>query len=255
MCIVFRKLQNYFTTQPSMCTVTYIPKPDNTFILTSNRDEAVGRKTLAPSFYTIDRVKMLFPKDAVAGGTWIGISDKSRMICLLNGGFEAHVRIENYRMSRGVVVKEFLKADNLLKAIKDFNYQGIEPFTIIAIDWANLLQATELVWDGITAHITKLDNKPKIWSSATLYDATMKKKRRNWFSVFAETTDWSSGSLLQFHKQAGEGDAHIDLQINRGLLKTVSITQVEKDPEACKMTYHDLYSDEVHAIAFKMETV
>lgn len=56
-----------------MCTVTYIPQENNNFILTSNRDEAYGRKTLAPSFYTIDGVKMLFPKDAVAGGSWIGV--------------------------------------------------------------------------------------------------------------------------------------------------------------------------------------
>jgi len=30
-----------------MCTVTYIPKDNNNFILTSNRDEAYGRTTLA----------------------------------------------------------------------------------------------------------------------------------------------------------------------------------------------------------------
>ncbi|MFT5892888.1 MAG: hypothetical protein ACI9Y7_003003, partial [Dokdonia sp.] len=34
-----------------MCTVTYIPKGNSNFILTSNRDEAVGRTTLVPDFY------------------------------------------------------------------------------------------------------------------------------------------------------------------------------------------------------------
>ncbi len=235
-----------------MCTVTYIPKENNTFILTSNRDEAVGRTTLAPDFYDVDGTKMLFPKDAVAGGTWIGISEKNRMICLLNGGFEIHVRKESYTMSRGIVVKELLKAADLSEAIDTFNYKGIEPFTIIAIDWSNTLKATELVWDGEKAHVTVLDHEPKIWSSSTLYDATMKEKRQTWFAAFKETTDWSKESLFDFHTKAGEGDAHIDLQINRGLLKTVSVTQVEKIDDTCVMTYNDLQKEEVHSAQFEM---
>jgi len=52
-----------------MCTVTFIPQGNNNFILTSNRDEAIGRKTLPPDFYDIEDTKMLFPRDAVAGGS------------------------------------------------------------------------------------------------------------------------------------------------------------------------------------------
>ncbi len=237
-----------------MCTVTYIPKENNTFILTSNRDEAFGRKTLAPSFYDIDGVKMLFPKDAVAGGSWIGISEKNTTICLLNGGFENHVRIEDYRMSRGVVVKELLKADHLIEAIDEFDYTGIEPFTIIAIDWSEGLKATELVWDGYKAHISILGDEPKIWSSSTLYNQAMKSKRNDWFTAFSNKTDWSAQSLLGFHTTAGEGDDHVDLKMNRGMLGTVSITQIAKTSEACTMRYHDFQNDEVHSVAFEMIT-
>lgn len=237
-----------------MCTVTYIPKENNTFILTSNRDEAIGRTTLLPSFYDIDGVKMLFPKDAVAGGTWIGISEKSRMICLLNGGFVNHVKVQDYKMSRGIVVKELLKAEDLSKAINDFDYSGIEPFTIIGIDWSGDLKTTELVWDGYKAHITVLDKEPKIWSSSTLYDASMKEKRCNWFVDFSKTTDWSAQSLFSFHTEAGDGDPNTDLQINRGQLKTVSVTQIKKVDSVCSMAYHDLQKKEVHETEFEMIT-
>ena len=235
-----------------MCTVTYIPLENNNFILTSNRDEAYGRTTLAPSFYDINGVKMLFPKDAVAGGSWIGISEKNRMICLLNGGFENHIKVQDYKMSRGVVVKELLKADDLSQAIRDFDYKGIEPFTIIAIDWKSTLQATELVWDGYKAHIQVLDKTPKIWSSSTLYTSAMKSKRQKWFADFAENTDWSAASLYTFHTTAGEGDEHIDVRMNRGKLGTVSVTQVVKQQEVCAMTYHDFQKEEVHSIDFEM---
>lgn len=235
-----------------MCTVTYIPQNNNNFILTSNRDEAYGRKTLAPSFYDIDGVKMLFPKDAVAGGSWIGISEKNRMVCLLNGGFENHIKVQDYKMSRGVVVKELLKAKDMSQAIEDFDYKGIEPFTIVAIDWHDVLTASELVWDGYKAYITKLGNEPKIWSSSTLYTTAMKDKRKEWFAAFGAETDWSPESMFAFHTTAGEGNEHIDLLMNRGKLGTVSITQVVKQQEICAMTYHDFQKDEVHTTDFEM---
>ncbi|WP_299208090.1 NRDE family protein [uncultured Dokdonia sp.] len=238
-----------------MCTVTYIPKGNSNFILTSNRDEAIGRTTLVPDFYTVDGIKMLFPKDAVAGGSWIGISEKNSMICLLNGGFENHIRVENYKMSRGVVVKELLKADDLSAAINAFNYNGIEPFTIIAIDWSSGLKATELVWDGYKAHITVLPDTPKIWSSSTLYDATMKQKRRDWFGTFLNKDAFEEKDLYRFHTTAGEGDKNVDVCMDRGLLKTVSITQVEKTADDCVMTYYDLQKDEVHRTEFDTVTV
>ncbi len=196
-----------------MCTVTFIPKGNSNFMITSNRDEAVSRVTFAPDFYNVDDVKMLFPKDAVAGGSWIGISEKNTLICLLNGGFESHIRVENYKMSRGVVVKELLKAEDLSNAIETFDYKGIEPFTIIAVNWSLGLKATELVWDGQEVYITVLPNKPKIWSSSMLYTTTMKNKRKEWFKAFSDENAFERDDMYRFHTTAGEGDKSIDVCI------------------------------------------
>jgi len=238
-----------------MCTVTFIPQGNNNFILTSNRDEAIGRKTLPPDFYDIEDTKMLFPRDAVAGGSWIGLSEKSRLICLLNGGFKKHLRQNLYRMSRGVIVKELLKTPDLTAIIYDFDYTGVEPFTIIAISWEKTLEVTELIWDGEQAHIRTLDERPHIWSSSTLYDETMKGKRRDWFSGFIEEGNISSmEDMYTFHTKAGEGDPNVDVCLDRGLLKTVSITQVSKQDEQCDMRYHDLLKNEVYNTGFEMIT-
>ena len=69
-----------------MCTVTYLPLGDHNFILTSNRDVAPKRETTPPKEYNEVGVKLTYPKDKLAGGTWIGVSEKKRLICLLNGG-------------------------------------------------------------------------------------------------------------------------------------------------------------------------
>ena len=110
-----------------MCTVTIIPKNNTDFILTSNRDEAPDRIALAPEFYVVNDTKLLFPKDELSGGTWIGISEKNRVICVLNGGFEFHERKANYRMSRGVVAKDFLISEKITETIESYNFEDVEP--------------------------------------------------------------------------------------------------------------------------------
>jgi len=138
-----------------MCTVTFIPKSNNDFILTSNRDEAPGRETFPPEIYEENGVKLLYPKDAVAGGTWIGVSEKKRTVTLMNGGFVAHEHKPFYRMSRGVVVKDLLKTENLKAEIKNYNFAEIEPFTAILVEWSDDVRLFQLVWDGLDYHFSE----------------------------------------------------------------------------------------------------
>lgn len=90
-----------------MCTVTYIPPShDNDFILTSNRDEKVHRPTFHPRIYNIRGTEVCFPKDAVAGGSWIAANDRGRLCCLLNGAFTPHEKQSIHTSSRGKVWTE-----------------------------------------------------------------------------------------------------------------------------------------------------
>ncbi|MCR9183369.1 MAG: NRDE family protein [Flavobacteriaceae bacterium] len=231
-----------------MCTVTFIAKGDDDFILTSNRDEIPNRKTLSPQEYTEENVRLVYPKDQVAGGTWIGVSDRNRFINLLNGGFEPHIRKASYRMSRGLVVKKLLTAEDVVLKIKDFDFEDIEPFTIIIVDWSSSLKLYRLVWDGVKKHFKELNLGNHIWSSSPLYSPEMKSKREEWLSEFIENNVTSAENLLEFHHNAGVGNKEIDLQMDRGFIKTVSITQIEKKNDQVKMTYKDLNSGESNRI-------
>jgi len=228
-----------------MCTVTFIPKGESDFILTSNRDEAIGRKTLPPEEYDFEGEKLLFPKDELAGGTWIGLSSKNRLLCLLNGAFEGHIKRDNYIMSRGNLVKQLLVSKNAVQDITLFNLLGIEPFTLLLVEWTPQIALYELVWDGNKKYVTPLNLEPKIWSSSTLYSATMKKEREKWFSAFLEDKPIDADTLLDFHKYAGIGNKDMDLQIDRGALKTMSITQVEKNTNKLNMQYTNLMTNEI----------
>ena len=235
-----------------MCTVTIIPIKDNDFVLTSNRDEAPSRKSLAPDFYTIEGAKLLFPKDELAGGTWIGISEKNRLVCVLNGGFELHERQETYRKSRGVIAKDFMVAEYIVKTIEHYELVDIEPFTIVIADWNEDLKFYELVWDGAQKHFMELPLVPKIWSSSTLYSEPMRDERQQWFENFKKDNNLNAKSLMNFHKTAGGDNKDYGVIMDRGFVKTTSITQVEKVGDAVEMSYESLQNNSSSSKVFNL---
>lgn len=229
-----------------MCTVTFLPRSNDDFVLTSNRDEAPGRDTFPPKTFVEDGVELLYPKDAVAGGTWIGVSQKQRAVTLMNGGFTNHQRKPFYRKSRGLVVKDFMKSDNFIDEAATYDFNEIEPFTAILVDWNTGLRLFQLVWDSSKIHFTEMPLAPRIWSSAPLYPEDIKKKREQWFSEFLfETVKPSNEELLHFHKTAGEGNPMSDLIMDRGFIKTKSISQIIGNKNRVLMRYEDLQSSKV----------
>jgi len=238
-----------------MCTVTYIPLGNSDFILTSSRDIPFSReKASHPQKMIEEGVELCYPKDGKAGGTWIGLSDKKRLICLLNGGFEYHTSRTNYAKSRGLIVKELLKIDDLHKGFQRVDLENVEQFTLTIVDWHKELQLIEFVWDGTKKHIKLMLQEPHIWSSSTLYDKSVKQLRREWFlkwqkdNVILNGVEGSQKSILDFHHNAGIGDTFIDVMMDRGVGGTVSITSIKKKSDQLSMHYEDIFTKEKSAI-------
>lgn len=238
-----------------MCTVTIVPLKNNDFVLTSNRDEATHRKSIAPEFYEVDGTKLLYPRDELAGGTWVGVSEKNRVICVLNGGFEWHERKPKYRMSRGVLAKDFMLADNIVETIEAYSFKDIEPFTIVLVDWNTSMKFYELVWDGESKHFSELPLKPKIWSSSTLYNSNMRQERLQWFEDFKSKNKLDSKTLSNFHRTSGKYNDYYGVIMNRGIVKTTSITQVEKRNDIVEMRYENLQNNKVYTHAFNLTQI
>ncbi|WP_034061304.1 NRDE family protein [Lacinutrix jangbogonensis] len=227
-----------------MCTVSIFYKGNKDFVLTSNRDEAPNRNALSPAFYILDNTELLMPKDEQSGGSWIGASDENRIVCLLNGGFKGHKRKPKYRQSRGVVVTDLLTTEDIEATIASYNFEDIEPFTIVIADWNTDLKFYELVWDEKQKHFQQLPLEAKIWSSSTLYSEDKKEARRDWFEDFISNNEWSSKALLDFHKTAGSGNNDYGVVMDRGFVKTTSITQIEKTDALIEMQFYNLNTSE-----------
>ena len=229
-----------------MCTVTFIPAKGKVFI-TSNRDEKAWRKqALPPNFYLHSNHKILYPKDADKGGTWIALNDNGNAAVLLNGAFIKHEPDAGFTTSRGLIFIEIIENENPPKAFNEIDLSATEPFTLILFINGNLYECR---WDGNKKYQTAKDkNQTHIWSSATLYSNEIVQIRKQWFDEWlAKNNNSTADDILRFHLFGGDGDKHNDIRMNRdGKVFTVSVTNMEIDNSSATMRYLDMQDKTIH---------
>nr|WP_299343208.1 NRDE family protein [Allomuricauda sp.] len=233
-----------------MCTVSFIAQ-NGSYFITSNRDEHISRpKSFAPKEQTINSVRVLFPKDAKAGGTWFAINENEQVGVLLNGGFVPHESKGPYAKSRGLVLLEIIGSDNPLQVVKDIDLKNIEPFTLVLFVSKELV---EFRWDGNKKYFSNLDSERSyIWSSVTLYDETAIEVRNRLFSKFVrETTTFTPDKVVDFHSNNHE-DFENGFIIDRTTgLKTFSVTQAILSPGKTKLKHFDLLGSKKYEVDFE----
>jgi hypothetical protein len=87
----------------------------------------------------------------------------------------------------------------------------------------------EFRWDGTEKYCKQLNaNRPYIWSSATLYDGFVVKKREQWFASFLNDHPTpTQQDILHFHHFTGDDDRQNGLlKTKDGVYTTVSITSI-----------------------------
>ncbi|MBA4849259.1 NRDE family protein [Emticicia sp. BO119] len=241
-----------------MCVLTYLPTKNNGFIFTSNRDEKMNRvSAIPPRKYEVEGRYMFYPKDPQGNGTWIGGCD-TFTLCLLNGGLNPHISSPPYRQSRGKVILDFYRFQNEEKFINNYQFDGIEPFTLVIINRQNEKIYYEIRWTGkevlSTVHARA---EPRIWSSVTLYSPQIIREREQWFNDFLQNKpDYTAEDILWFHHSGGKGDIRNDIKMNRDeVLKTLSITQFQVDTEEFLVNYEDLQKNKKYVYRVFIECV
>ncbi|SFS69545.1 NRDE family protein [Lutibacter maritimus] len=226
-----------------MCTVSFVQLKDS-FVLTSNRDEKTTRPTISPKIYTDKSIKLMYPKDEKAGGTWVVAKNEGTAIVLLNGAFENHKKKTNYLKSRGLVLMEMIKASNPIGYFFSISLKGVAPFTLIVFQNNKLV---ELKWDEKQKYdLEHSISESHIWSSSTLYNRSQRELRTQWFENFsAKNNPMSPEKILSFHKNTQPKNKKYGLVINRDdNIKTLSITQLLLKNNRIEMTYVDLENKE-----------
>lgn len=236
-----------------MCTLTYIPSADGV-ILTSNRDEHDSRgDTKFPVEQEINGLKVFFPQDPKAGGTWIACASNQSVAVLLNGAFEKHKHRPPYRKSRGLILLDFFKYDSVNDFKNKYNLIDIEPFTIVYIKKDKGNRGIEFRWDGARKYVTEINAEvAHIWSSATLYSPEIILERQHWFSELLSAGNISPEQMLHFHEFGGKSDLNNNFKMDRGNgLRTISISQIIIEDQQSKFEYRNLVSDSNHLFCIK----
>jgi uncharacterized protein with NRDE domain len=233
-----------------MCTVSFV-YANNSFLLTSNRDEKITRPSaIEPKIYQTATKKIIYPKDAKAGGTWFVVDEFGNAIILLNGGKTKHIAKEKYRLSRGLIVLELINSNAIVSTWKTIDLIEIEPFTLVVLENKKPFQ---LQWSGEEKSIVDLENNQTyIWSSSTLYTPEIQQQRSEWFSKYMyENQEISAEKMQFFHKNTEPKDSKNGLVINRdNLYKTLSVTQTVISENSIVVNHSDLIQNEEHSITF-----
>ncbi len=233
-----------------MCTVSFVLVKD-AVIITSNRDEHIQRENAAaPDFHQIQNKKIIFPKDARAGGTWFAAGDNGVVAVLLNGAFKKHSPQPPYRKSRGLILLEIIEADEPLSFFKTISLNNIEPFTVVLYQPGFL---HELRWDGNAKYEKALDITGNyIWSSATLYSDEIIEHRENLFDRFIHSADGITAQTVHEFHASNNGDTENGFVISRQTgMKTFSITQAVVQSDVVNFLHADLlqqkrYTETMH---------
>nr|WP_320120122.1 NRDE family protein [uncultured Marinifilum sp.] len=235
-----------------MCTLTYIPLDKHNYLFTTNRDEKPAREAGLPVNNLVNGARVLYPEDKQEKGTWILCTAKYSM-CLLNGAFKKHENKPPYKKSRGIVMLEYLNYSSTLDFILNYNFDRIEPFTIIIVRLDLELKLEELRWDGSNFSYRNLNpQKPEIWSSCVLFDDEQQKLRQTKFSNWCNENDFSQESVLKFHKRIGIDDLNeLTLLNQENIVQTLSITQIRKVDKKLTMYYENFLKDEITEVVLK----
>ncbi len=236
-----------------MCTLTYLPLR-NGYIFTHNRDERKDRPS-SQDFRKkeLEDQTIYYPEDLEAHGTWFAFSNRGTAACILNGGSKPHQRKARYRKSRGLVVIESFDFPTPDTFYQQYNFEGIEPFTLLIYSGSQLVQ---IIHNEDDTHLKMLDTASQyIWSSTTLYTKEVRDKRKKWF------INWLSRKPLinpentrNFHTSTGDGDTENDLIMSRwGILKTVSLTQVAVKENQAALYYNDMVNHSLAEESLRLE--
>lgn len=232
-----------------MCTVSFVPSGDK-YMITSNRDEHISRPLAhEPKEETLGSMKVLFPKDPKAGGTWFALNENGAIAVLLNGAFVKHRSIGDYVKSRGLVLLDIIGAEDPVAMLSEIDLHNIEPFTLVLFH----VHLLEFRWDGGQKYFRPLDKtKNHIWSSVTLYDDAVIGHRSSLFDKFMKGTQSVDASdVVDFHTNNNE-DFENGFVIDRKTgLKTFSVTQAILEQEGQNLLkYIDLLNDKVFEVSF-----
>ncbi len=151
-----------------MCTVSFVPGlAGGGFVLATNRDESHRRgPARPPSVFERAGRRIIAPRDADAGGTWVAGDDHGHVLCLLNGDGPGASPPRADAPSRGLLVLELMH-DPRPAAVRawleqraasdELNYRAFKLLVAAPGEGHQPAGVARIDWDGATLSGCELD--------------------------------------------------------------------------------------------------
>ncbi len=217
-----------------MCTVT-LYRDSDALVLTTNRDELRERGERGVRHCIQGGSETIYPVDAEAQGTWIGVNSHGLVLCLLNNYQAAY---DQSQISRGLIITSAISAKNMSECQnwieKELRKELYNPFFLIVSDKRDTVRFS---WDG---HFLGTDQiKFDSWwidsSSSENFEETIKYRQ-------AAFTEWQSkngrvNTIMDFHLQQDNDEMSRSICMSRSLTHTKSITQIRIEKGEATLNY------------------
>lgn len=216
-----------------MCTASWLIRSDG-FELFFNRDESRRRgPASAPERLERDGVRLLAPRDADAGGTWLGVNEHGLALGLLNGR-DVGAAPETPR-SRGLLVHELLSArdgDEVRARLARQDLGRHRGFLLTLFEAGR--EPWLFTWDG-TGLVAERPVAPLCSSSLDRGRAQRERERLYRERVEAEAP--TRDSLERFHASHEPERGPWSPCMHREDARTVSASQVRVDARSVALRY------------------
>ena len=216
-----------------MCTVSIL-RDNGGLVVTSNRDELRTRDEAGIRQDLSEMTQRIYPIDAQAKGTWLGVNNYGIVASLLNM-YEADYQGS---LSRGLIIPRLLEF-GCLADVREWLAQSFEPslhsaFVLLLMNKDELYRYR---WDGLSFNAELIEFSHSFLESSSSVDleATVMYRQRlfaNW-----RTRDGSAEDILAFHCQRDEANASKSVCMAREHSHTKSVSQIKIDASSVEFRY------------------
>ncbi len=223
-----------------MCTAFIYRNTDRKILgLGFNRDESFKRKpAIFPKLLESISGRAIAPVDAEAGGTWIGITDKGEMVCLVNY-YEATLKLLRNPVSRGLLVRSILLGERTPESYTVSELEHYYPFKLFLV---TLDKTRIFIWDGKTYEIEEDRETFTVFGSSFTQGPKAQVSRREVFETQFRPSEYPDSnrftdlakSFLSSHEPE---QGALSPCMHRRDAHSVSRTIIVLDGESVRVTY------------------
>jgi len=216
-----------------MCTVSIL-RNGSGFVLTANRDELRVRDECGLKQRADGVTTSIYPVDAQAKGTWVGVNDYGLAASLLNM-YEADYQGS---LSRGLIIPRLLEF-NCLNDIRLWLTQSFEPtlysaFVLLVMDSDNVYRYR---WDGVKLTEELIEFSQCFLESSSSVDLheTLAYRQRLFHDWHQNGGDMKS--IFIFHLRCDKNNTSQSVCMARELSHTKSVSQIRVNSNRVEFNY------------------